>query len=310
MLQPHSACRSVVRRGSWLAAACLLPLLSTGCFTLPTANPLAALQSTSKVKQVSMEEPAMEAPPSPKNPNQVRLAYAKLMEDAGRLQDAHKQYEVVSAAEPKNVAALVGLGRVELAIGRPEDAERTFKKALKHAPDSAPALAGLGRAYAAQNEWARSVEALSTALLAAPHDAQVRYDLAVVLVHQGDVDSALPHFIRTIGDAEAHYNTALILQQEGRLAEAEQHFAIAVTKKPSLTEAHRWLTHLRGSSGDSTLQLPGDGAPVVTSPIAPATHHSPEKPVINAATITPPAGRRLSLQQAEQLENQLPYHGS
>jgi tetratricopeptide (TPR) repeat protein len=152
------------------------------------------------------------------------------------------------------------------------EAEQGFLKALRLDPNSPAALHALGQFYGSQERWSEAVEMLSKAMLAAPAERQYRYDLAVAMVRVGDVNGAMPHFIRTVGDAEAHYNVGYILHQEGRLAEAEQQMLLAVTKKPDLHEAQVWLDEIRRSqdSAFTTAQAPVDYSPAPQSEIQPA----------------------------------------
>ena len=110
---------------------------------------------------------------------------------------------------------------------------------------SAAAMHALGQFYASQQRWPEAVTQLNRSMLSAPTEKKYRYDLAVALVHTGDVNTALSHFLRTVGDAEAHYNVGLILHEEGKLREAEAQMLRAVTKKPELHEAQYWLDEIR-----------------------------------------------------------------
>lgn len=297
-----------------LASGCVGLCMSSGCITIsPGAAPL-SLKSLARpqVQHASHEEKVEEAPKDPKNPARLKLAYARLMEDSGELTEARRQYAAVTELQPKNVDALLGLARLDQMSGNVEAAEQGFKAAVKLAPDSATTQYSLGQFYGSQKRWSEASDALTKAMLADPNEPQYRYALAVSLARQGDIDSALPHFIRTIGDAEAHYNVGLILQEQGKLDEAERQFAIAVAKKPDLAEAQSWLTHLRQQRGarppvaveavdaDPTWVLPAGHSTSGTAAAAPRNDGS-------GAILPPP--RQLSVQQLEQLRNQQPVAG-
>jgi tetratricopeptide (TPR) repeat protein len=193
----------------------------------------------------------------------------------------------VAERKPKNIDAVLGLARIDLASGMTYEAEQGFLKALRLDPNSPVALHALGQFYASQERWPEAVEMLNKSMLAAPAERQFRYDLAVAMVRVGDINGAMPHFIRTVGDAEAHYNVGYILQQEGRLAEAEQQMLLAVTKKPDMHEAQVWLDEIRRAQ-ESTYTAHAQSVPAAQSGIQPAGHQL--SPPIASGPITPAGG--------------------
>lgn len=314
-----------------LTSFALLPLAS-GCITVqPPSFSLDSLTGKkSPSAQVAYEEPVEEAPPDPENPNQIKLAYARWMEDMGEFVEAKKHYTHVNNQEPKNVEAILGLARMEQAAGDAAAAEELLKKAIKLNPHAPAAQFALGQFHANQGNWDAATGPYTKAMLANPHEKRYRYHLAVALVRTGDINSALPHFIRTVGDAEAHYNVGLILFQQNRLREAEHHFELAATKKPDLQQAQNWLAHLRGdagpradsqsrvthASGNRQAAIPtAEGHPPIESPrqrqagmasenvVVPTRH---DTDISADSSSSPPAPRPLTPQQAEQLRNQQP----
>lgn len=247
-----------------LLATCGVMLsLSTGCITVSPSQP-PSLQSLFKppVTQASYEETFEEIPAEPENPEQLKIAYARWMEEYGRHEEARAQYGEVIEAEPKNVDAILGLARLDQMRRRTDEAEKGFLKAVRLEPDSARTQSALGQFYATQQRWSDAVPPLRKALLTDPANRSYRYDLAVALAESGDVQSSLPHFVETVGDAEAHYNVALILLRQGQELEAERHLTLAVNKKPNFAQARKWLAEVRGES-ESAAQptvLPASGA--------------------------------------------------
>jgi Tfp pilus assembly protein PilF len=294
------------------AIGSVLALMTSSCITISPTPSKFSVKSLWKgdVQQASHEQKDELIPATPKNPAKLKMAYGQLMEESGHHAEARKNYDAVLALQPKNVDAVLAIARLDEVGGHTEQAEQGYRRAVKLAPNSAQAHFSLGKFLANQRRWTESAESLTKAMLSEPDHVQYRYELAVTLVHCGDVNSAMPHFIRTIGDAEAHYNVGLILQEEGNLAEAERHFAMAVTKKPELTEAQNWLVHLRKNS-ETTLASAEKDSVVPATPTAPQivpTAHAttPTSQVFakprtgdgtgNAAFFTP--------QQLEQLSNQ------
>ena len=250
---------------SLLAACSLLASLSAGCITVSPSQPQ-SLQSLFKppVTQASYEETFEEIPSEPNDPEQLKVAYARWMEEYGRHEEARKHYGDVIESEPKNIDAILGLARLDQMRRRGDDAEKGFLKAVRLEPNSARTQLALGRFYASQQRWTDAVPPLRKALLTDPANQAYRYDLAVALAESGDIQAALPHFVETVGGAEAHYNVALILLNKGQKADAEQHLTLAVNKKPDFAEARKWLAEVRGETTPATHQptdvLPASGS--------------------------------------------------
>jgi tetratricopeptide (TPR) repeat protein len=226
------------------------------------------------------------------------------MEDVGNLVEARRHYTEVADSKPKNVEAILGLARIDQLSGRPHEAEQGFLKALKLDENSPAALHALGQFYASQERWPEAVSQLNRAMLSAPTEKKYRYDLAVALVHTGDVNAALPHFVRTVGDAEAHYNVGLILREEGELDEAGDQMLQAVTKKPDLHEAQYWLDEIHRQqetvlASHSSMET-ASGPTVAPSGFAPSGgNHSPQNGLA-------PSSAAYSAQQQDQRRNQRP----
>ncbi len=291
-----------------LALGSVLGLMGAGCITVaPNSTPSVSWKSPAKpkIEQANFEQDQDEAPRKPKNPARLKLSYGQLMEENGQYAEARKNYSEAAELQPKNVDAIMGLARLDQISGNVEEAEQGFRRALKLHPTSASTQYGIGQFYASQKRWKEASEFLTKAMLAEPDESRYRYALAVALVQTGDVDSALPHFIRTIGDAEAHYNVGLILQENGKLSEAERQFALAVAKKPEFPAAQHWLAHLREQNPGNV--VPSSNAPEIgpISPVIPAGHtRMPDVTQSRSAGDSHSFGMSLTAQQREQAVNQ------
>lgn len=75
---------------------------------------------------------------------------AETLRAAGDLEAAVGYYETALVADPRNIAALVGLGDLARERELPGKAVTFYREALLQAPDNKDALAGLGAAYVAR----------------------------------------------------------------------------------------------------------------------------------------------------------------
>ncbi len=255
-------------------------------------------------------EEDVEFTPEIKDKSELSLTYARWMEEVGNLADARSHYGDVLKARPRNLDAILGLARVDQLSGRTHEAEQGFRAALRLAPESPEALHALGQFYASQERWPEAADQLNKAMLAAPGEKAYRYHLAVAMVHVGDVNGAMPHFIRSVGDAEAHYNVGLILRDQGKLKDAEQQMLLAVTKKPDLHQAQYWLDELRREQESSLLLAAGSRSPSAVQPaghlqMQPAANLSSNgRQSVGASRPLPAQPTALTPQQLEQAQNQ------
>ena len=124
-----------------------------------------------------------------------------------------------------------------------------FLSASPNDSSSAAAHRGLGQCQTAHEQWAEAVASLTEATKGLPEDKAIRHQLAIALVHTGDLSAAQLHFSQSVGAAAGHYNTALILMDQGRLPEAEEQLVFALRKDPKLKDAERWLVEIRKPRG-------------------------------------------------------------
>ncbi len=200
------------------------------------------------------------------DPNLLKLRYAMWMEETGNLPEAHKHYSEVLAARPKDIEAVLGVARIDLATGSTDQAERGFRRALTLDPQSSIAHSGLGQCRATAKDWPAAVEELTEASRGQPEDKTIRYHLAVALVHTNDLATAQVQFSHCVGEAAGYYNTALILKDEGQMAEAQAHLELALRKDPNMKDARRWLAELRQvrtSHEPASLRGPAEITPAV-----------------------------------------------
>lgn len=180
-----------------------------------------------------------------KDPTKLDLAYAKWQEQLGNMTEARERYQRVLHDEPQSIDALLGLARMDQLAGRLPEAEQGFRRALKSSPNDPLVLDALGQLYAGQEKWSQAIDILKQGVQTAPNDDTIRFHLAIATAKSGDLATAKPLFVNSVGEAEAEYNLGLILHGQGKLELAEQHFVQAVVKKPTLEQAQYWLNEIR-----------------------------------------------------------------
>lgn len=228
--------------------------LLTGCATSGSGWPSFAKRDED-TRQVKANRKKL------KDPSKLDLAYAKWQEQLGNTSEARERYQRVLHDEPQSIEALLGLARMDQLAGRTAEAEQVLRKALKISPNDPLVLDALGQFYVAQEKWPQAIDVLKQGLQAAPTDDTIRFHLAVATAKSGDLVTAKPLFVNSVGEAEAEYNLGLILHDQGKLDLAEQHFVQAVVKKPTLEQAQYWLNEIRVEKETKNLLAGTSGRP-------------------------------------------------
>ncbi|WP_424941233.1 thioredoxin [Aliiroseovarius sp. S253] len=141
------------------------------------------------------------------------IAAADEMLEAGEVQDAAQTYAAILEEDPNSAAAYAGLARTHLAVDNADDAEATLNGAPAEISD-APEL----EAVRAQIELARQAESagplaeLRTAVDANPDDHQSRFDLAIAMNADGDVQGAVDELLELFR-RDRDWNDAAAKQQ-------------------------------------------------------------------------------------------------
>ncbi len=143
----------------------------------------------------------------------------------GDLGRAATQYAHVLTVRPDDLAAVLGLARIELEQGRMEEAAKHFQRALKLDPGSAAAMAGLGEIAAAERDYTRAVAHYEEALRRQPQASSLHYRLAMAYRQLRQVDKARLHLGKQ-GDGTVNYPDPLLEElvrmKTGRWQQREQ----------------------------------------------------------------------------------------
>lgn len=273
----------------WLLTLACLLMLASGCAGSRPSWSAAGLWDRITPGKKKDARPEMSvAAKSLKDPVNVYLKYARLQEEMGDLAKARESYEMVLGENPKSVDAVIGLARLDQLAGRDFEAEQGYLRALQMRPNDPVVLDAAGQFYVAEQRWDEAVEKLNAAMMAAPTEPTYRYHLAVALARAGQIDAAMPHFAKTVGDAEAHYNVGYILYEKGELAAAEQQFLQAVLKKPGLESAQQMLDEVRRTQEDRMMAQRPQPAPSHVQQSSNWQQHAPATAYYGQPS--PPAG--------------------
>lgn len=155
----------------------------------------------------------------------LRMAYARILTDARRFEEARGQFELLFAEAPDNTDVLYTLGLLYLQGNRWDDAEIYFNRLLEQGKLTDTVNYYLGRIAEEKQDhdkasaWYQGVHKGENYF-----DAQVR--LALLLAKKGEIEQARSHLnaIQTQGEQQA----IILVQAEGELLIEEKRYAEAL----------------------------------------------------------------------------------
>ncbi len=155
----------------------------------------------------------------------LRMAYARLLADVKRFDEARRQFEILTAQAPDNSDVLYALGLLYLQDNRLDDARVYFEKLSNSGQQSDATHYYLGRIAEEKKDYERA-SAWYQGVHKGEHyfDAQIR--LALLIARKGHIEQARDHLhaIRTRGEREE----IMLVQAEGELLTEERRYEEAM----------------------------------------------------------------------------------
>ncbi len=203
--------------------------------------------------------PALEAalathPESPEVHLQIGLVRRKL----GHWQRSIEAFERVLEAEPRNAAALAGLGGTYARQELFDEAETLLRRAIEiegDRPEAAEMHFDLGVTLARQAKPQDAIAAYRNALAIDPNLAEASNNLGILLGANGDLEAAGRAFVQAIAAdsdyAEAYFNLGVVYDRAGQPREALSAITRAVELEDDNGRFHLGLGMLLAALGQT-----------------------------------------------------------
>jgi tetratricopeptide (TPR) repeat protein len=175
----------------------------------------------------------------------AHVNYGTELQEAGRSDEAAKEFSEAIRLNPDSAKAHVNLGSLLTAKGEFDTARSHFEKALRLEPSNAEYHSGyaylldqLGRADQAAAEC-------ETAIRLAPKSPQAHYGYGAFLEKHEQPEAAIAKYRQALqydpNYVDAHIDIGDLLFENGNTAEAREHFQKASTLNPKLAQPHNYL---------------------------------------------------------------------
>lgn len=191
----------------------------------------------------------------------VRFAIllAQCYSSLGRVADCRRVIESIHANGVTTAETDLWLGWALLLSGELESALFHLRRAEQSSPDSAGIHTMIGRVYVQAHRWADAERAFARAIEIDPHSEAAHDGMAAALLGQNRNEEAAAHALRAVGLLHhfpaGHFRLGVALVRLKDYQRAAQAMEVAVSMRPGMLDAHRYLAALYMSLDDPAKAL-------------------------------------------------------
>ena len=170
---------------------------------------------------------------------------AAAYQQAGKLEEAEKEYRLILLGDDKDTPSLRGLGMLALERGKVDEAEKLLRRALQISPKDAWSFVGLSRCHYRQGKREEALQDLRRAAEVQPDDGFVQLELGQAYEQHNRTREALDAYeraIRLLRLPDAYFRKAQLLARTIRHARA-------MPGRASWRPSKRWAVPRRRATG-------------------------------------------------------------
>jgi tetratricopeptide (TPR) repeat protein len=175
----------------------------------------------------------------------AHVNYATELQEAGRDDEAAKEFSEAIRLSPGSAKTHVNLGSLLMAKGELEDAQSHFEQALRIDPRNAEYHSGYAYLLDQLGRYDEAAAECKTAVRLAPKSPQAHYGYGAFLEKHGKPEEAIAEYRQTLqldpNHVDAHIDLGNLLFENGDVEEAKDHFQKASALNPKLAQPHNYL---------------------------------------------------------------------
>src|SRR5712672_1550287 len=175
----------------------------------------------------------------------ARVNYATELQEAGRADEAAKEFAEAIRLNPGSAKSHVNLGSLLATKGQLDQAESHLEQALRIEPKNAEYHSGYAFLLDQLGRKDQATSECETAIRLAPKSAQAHYGYGAFLEKHGQPEEAIAKYRQTLqldpAHVDAHIDLGSLLLEKSDLTEAREHFKKASEIKPKLAQPHNYL---------------------------------------------------------------------
>jgi Flp pilus assembly protein TadD len=182
------------------------------------------------------------------------------------LGQARQIYQEVLAGDPKNLEALTGLGEMYQVTGEQDRLAEVIARVTRFHPTDAKAWAWVAVKHGQAKNWTAAIDAYGRAVKFDPDNRTYRIHLGFTLARAARYDEGYEWLARSMREAEARYNLAMMMLHNGDAEQARIELERSLKADPNFGAAAEQLSALAAGNARPTAE------PV---PLAPALDVTP-----------------------------------
>src|SRR3954470_4502528 len=186
----------------------------------------------------------------------AHVNYATELQEAGRADEAAKEFADAIRLNPGSAKAHVSLGSLLTTKGEFDQAESHLEQALRIEPKNAEYHSGYAYLLDQIGRNDQAAAECETAIHLAPKSAQAHYSYGAFLEKHGQPEEAISNYRQTLqldpAHVDAHLDLGSLLLEKSELSEAREHFAKASGLNPKLAQPHNYLGKVLMREGNTS----------------------------------------------------------
>jgi tetratricopeptide (TPR) repeat protein len=186
----------------------------------------------------------------------AHVNYATELQEAGRADEAAKEFAEAIRLNPGSAKAHVNLGSLLTAKGEFGEAQNHFERALQIEPKNAEYHSGYAYLLDQLGRKEQAASECETAIRLAPKSPQAHYGYGAFLEKHGQPEEAVTKYRQALqydpNHIDAHIDLGSLLLEKGELTEAREHFEKASQLNPKLAQPHNYLGKIFMSEGNAS----------------------------------------------------------
>lgn len=172
---------------------------------------------------------------------------------------ARQAFQEILAKEPKNVDALLGLGHLYHVSGETQRLNDIQQKAVTLHAGNPTVWVWVAKRQAMSNQWDAAIVSYNHAVRLDPDNRTYRKNLAFTLARSGRYADGYEAISRCMKEAEARYNIAMVMAYNGDVDKARMELRLALQADPNFSPASDKLATLpnQGAPNGSDVRTVG-----------------------------------------------------
>lgn len=160
------------------------------------------------------------------------------------LTQVRELYQEVLAVDPKHLEALMGLGEMYQLTGERDRLNEVMGRIMKLHPNDAKAWAWVAVKHGQAKNWTAAADAYGRAANLDPEGRTYRLHLGFTLARAGRYDEGYAWLGKTMREAEARYNLAMMMLHNGDTDRARSELQLCLKVDPNFSPAAERLAGL------------------------------------------------------------------